>query len=845
MSIKETIILAPRANKAELLKSLALYGKGSFGIRVFSSAYSLAEEMLLRKGIVETDVFPFAEAGFLINSVIRKVDAFRHASFTDSVNMASSLDTLRNLITDDEESAFAKLINDSSFSQKNKSFLEVYELYREALKGKKDRIDVIREALALEYDVDADFVSLEEFPLTPLEQHLLDRVSGAKSKTLELTELFEKEKKRFDNIHYIKAYGNSNEVENTLDYIFRNSIPLDRCVIALADYAKYGQLIYEYSQKYALDVSFAQGISISNSNPARLLKLYHQWDRSGYHGADSLMKMLYSSSCNLDKLVGKIGKEVDYSTLKHSINRAGQLKLDGDRKNNIRKVAEFIAVMTRDDRADRDVLMILAEELGQDVCTFLEKYSITGDRRDEEALRIIANSIRMHLHYRPNGHYGEIIGNILSANIGKSASREAALTVTDLKGAFSVCREHLFILGLSAGNFPGTVRENYLLLDDDVALFSVNGPTSIKMLERKKIELFKLLSLYSSLDAEIRLSYSCYDMTGLKTENASSVLFEIYKLQHVNASIREYEEELEENETEYFSNQLSVSGEIGRATVEGKQLSPLPQADIFAAAFDGKRVFSPSALRNYFSCPKRFYLSSIMGVEEPDSENPLAVIDGRELGNLVHSVMEYKANKDLSEIDFMDYGSRLFDDFLKGKNGPGKEAVESAKEEYRNIIRNGYISDPSNEVMAAEDRISVKHAASGISIVGYPDRVEKDKDGQYLIADYKTKKRVDSTTDDADSFLQVFLYGYMISHKDVNPLPITSCEYRYLRYGASVMHPYNREVEIMLENRLLQLKESLDAGVYPCINDDNICKHCGYATICGKETDSSEDEDDK
>ena len=89
-----------------------------------------------------------------------------------------------------------------------------------------------------------------------------DRVLGK----LGVADLFEAENKTQKDITYIKAYGNSNEVENTLDYIFTNNIPLDDCVIAATNSAKYNQLLLEYSQKYDLPMTFSNGISINNTS---------------------------------------------------------------------------------------------------------------------------------------------------------------------------------------------------------------------------------------------------------------------------------------------------------------------------------------------------------------------------------------------------------------------------------------------------------------------------------------------------------------------------------------------------------------------------------------------------
>ena len=95
MTIKETIILAPGANKTELLRSLALYGQGSFALRIYSSAYNLAEDMLVRKGIINNNVVSEAEVPYIISKCMKSVSAFENSSYTDAINIAGSLNTLR------------------------------------------------------------------------------------------------------------------------------------------------------------------------------------------------------------------------------------------------------------------------------------------------------------------------------------------------------------------------------------------------------------------------------------------------------------------------------------------------------------------------------------------------------------------------------------------------------------------------------------------------------------------------------------------------------------------------------------------------------------------------------
>ena len=836
--IRETIILAPGANRTELLRSLALHGQGSFAVRIYNSAYTLASDMLLRKGIIFNNIVTDSEAGYMIARCMKSVEAYENASFTDALNMESSLNTLRKLIVSDEKSQMERLLTESDFAEKNRNLLETYQLYRDMKAERMDGVDIIREALEHEYQLQAQFIELREFPLLALEKELLNRISNGSAKQISLNDLLEVEEKPLDNISYIRAYGNSNEIENAINYIFENDMPLDDCVVAVTD-PKYSQLMLEYSQKHGINVAFARGTGINNTNPARLLRLYYLWDTDGYHGVDPLLAMLDSACFDMQKLSGRFSEETDHVTVKNTIDRAGQLKFSPDLKDNVRKFEEYAPLIGEKDRISLDVLRVLAEELGRDVLSFLNEYAVVRNSDDEEALRCITYAIEGYLSYNPDGSYTDIFKNVLSASVGKSVSREGYLTVTDIRGAMSVCRRHLFVIGLSANNFPGKVRENYLLLDDDLSLFGEDVPLSNMVIERKKDDLNNLLKLYSSLGAEIRLSYSCYDITGIKEENASSVLFGIYGKQYPGATISDYEKTLKEGETSYLQNKLSVTGQVLDSLTADQIIASIPEGDITDQPFEGARTFSPSALEIFFSCKKRFYLSSILGIEEPDPDDPFTVIDARDMGTLVHSVMEYLADDpDVSEKAFMKHAEEMFDEYLRTRTPINETMTDNARKEFLDMALKGYRNDPHNRVIAAEEKFSVMHRESGIGIYGYPDRVEIDENGQYLIADYKTKRRYEHEENDINTCLQVVLYAYMMSHRKENRLPISYCTYRYLRYSTPVNCVYNAEMENELTKKLLEVRDALNSGHFPCADDEDSCKYCRFASICGKNRES-------
>ena len=85
----------------------------------------------------------------------------------------------------------------------------------------------------------------------------------------------------------------------------------------------------------------------------------------------------------------------------------------------------------------------------------------------------------------------------------------------------------------------------------------------------------------------------------------------------------------------------------------------------------------------------------------------------------------------------------------------------------------------------------------------------------------------------------------MMTHREDRPLPISYCEYRYLRYKDPVHCDYDREMESKLTDKLMQVKEALDTGVFQRTeNEKENCKYCKFASICGKEKKEQVDDDE-
>lgn len=829
--MKESIIFAPSCNGTELLRTLARFGKNTLGVRVESAA-GLSRLALMRSGVcVKEDFLPRREEPSVYNSFLNKITYFASASYADCEQIAAAVFAMRSLIPENEEETVRNTLPGGEFKNKNEALAEAYSQYREALQDNNyiDSIGLIRKAISEAEPINAEFVILKEYRLSPLEKALLQKLAGDSYQEISLIELFGKEEQALPEIVMTNAYGASNEIEDILGYIFQNNLPLDQCVIAAADTTSYSQLIYDESLQYGIPVTFGNGIPIINSNPAELLKLFNEWDTSGFHGINALEKLLTSEAFDRN--------ELGLSGILKISRMAGQLRISTDAAENQKRIEAYRGTVTKDEDLETlESVVHLAEELAKGCSYFIRTYSVIREgfegRVDRSALGVITNTLDAYTKFSEND-ISLIIPDILSKTVCSEISREGELYMTGISGAQASLRKNLFIVGLSASNFPGSPRENYLLLDSDFFLFGneEDVPTSANRIRNKKRTLGNLLHTASALGVNIRLSYAGYQLAEHKEDNPSSVLFEIYQSVHSDSSMEDFQESL--RKVGFFDQTLSGVSGIGRAfnnNIIGMPDAVPEQEEILPA--DMEKAWSPSALENFFSCPRYFYLTRILKIREPEEDDPFTVINANQLGTLAHKQMEHLAEAHVSKEDFLKRAEKEFEDFLKSRPPLHPEAVANERRDYLRMMENAYDGDPDNEVISAEEKWTVEHE-SGVKLFGYPDRIEKMSDGKYVIADFKTKRKIEHVEDDVDTCLQVLLYAYMAEKQGY---PVTSCEYRYMRQNESVVCKYDESMKAALARKLEFFRQSLENSVYPCKpgEQDENCKYCKCGDICGK-----------
>jgi len=865
--MREKIILAPGANGDELKKSLAMHGSNCFNLRI-CGAGELARLAMMRSGISVTGEFISAgEETAIVAEAVKGEAYFGKATYSDLREITMAIRRMRSLVAEfDEVKAVTDILRKGLFKEKNDALISVYRKYMAILSDRKltDSVSLIRRAAYECQPIDADFYYLKEYPLNPLERSLLNRVSFGNAQEGTISGLFGLKGESVRVKCFRNCYGAANEAETILTEIY-SSHSIDTCTVAETDAVTYGQLFFDYAVLYDIPVSFGCGIPVINSNPAKLLELYYHWMTGGFFGAASVKALLLSEVFDREKLMSLYPERSNDFSWSVFYDVVGAIRLTNDRTVNSERLAGFVKAVSDeearispgDEKAGKTVMQkklcipfleVLARELSLPPEEFIAKYSVIRKGTETNTQRLIMNldmaaSRAIYDELKVIGSSvdrdtEDIISSVMKMSVRTGRNEPGKLYVTGIDGALSSIREHLYIAGLSASRYPGSPRENYLLLDADLKLFGEGAEhmTSDGHIARKRERLLTLARLATGLGSSVEVSFAGLNVSELKHENASSLVFELYR-EDIGRNLAE--KNLEEHiiKIGYFEPAISSARNIGKAYNEGKTISANMTTARRAAAvsWNPDREYSPSALDTFFSCPRSFMLKYIFGLPVPDDDKPFEVMAANESGTLAHALMEELANTDMSKGEFMRLSEDFFDRFIAVHPPLVPRNVQIEKDAFLEMMETAYDMDPHREVILKEEDIHCLHE-SGVKIHGFPDRVEKLDAGSYLIVDFKSGRSIVHEQDDIESCLQVIVYAYMMEQKGYR---ISGAEYRYIRLGETVSCKYDDEMKEKLLGKLKEFKKHLDASDYPLPSvgedDNDPCRFCKYATVCGRD----------
>ena len=424
----------------------------------------------------------------------------------------------------------------------------------------------------------------------------------------------------------------------------------------------------------------------------------------------------------------------------------------------------------------------------------------------------------------------DIIKSILKKRVCVQGAKRGHIHLTTFGSAALTLRKDMYIAGLASSVFPGSPKENYLLLDDDLNLF---GRDAKYLLSEERIKgrldiVHRLVSLCTDAGSNIFLSYSGQNVADLKKDNVSSVVYNIFRMESgINATPEELNARIKK--IGYFDPDISVLTEMGRKYNEGIiAIKEKPEVKLpYRAAWNPDKSYSPSMLNMFFSCPRRFELTYLLGIAEPEDDRMFDVLAANKQGTLAHSIMEKLANTDMTRENFLKIASDDFDTYMKMNTPLISERVEGFKEEFIEMMGNAYDMDLHREVVLKEEDIECVHKPTKLKIHGLPDRVEKDSDGKYIIVDFKTGRTVEHAENDFNTCLQGIIYAYIMEQAGYD---VKGIEFRYIRLGETVTCEYNQDMKKVLTDAFKEFKEAMETGKFSRYVGD--CKYCKHNEIC-------------
>lgn len=869
--MREKIIFAPELNENEMLKNMALHGVKCFNLHIFNDI-KLAQYALMRNGIYDKQQpISTVEENAIMLRALECTNYFGNVTFSDVREISSAVRNMRMLVSDeDEKAAIRKVLEKGEFKEKNEAIYKVYDEYMNILEAEAliDRIGIIRNALIKCAPLEVDFCVLQGSVLNPVQKALIHKLSNGKYKEIKLSELYNIDDTSSSDkkveLQYIKnCYGVANEIETALQEIYEGKM-LDTCTIAVTNYNSYCQQFYDYAIHHNVPIAFGKGIPIINSSPAILLSMYNHWMYDAFFGGEALTAMIKSSAFNKSKLKEVFGNLPENFSWNGFYKVVGQIRLTNDNEINTKRINDFEKAIKakkeikKEDKEYKELqlkkecipyIKLMANELALPIEDFISKYAIVRWKEEKNAnsiyetldltaKRVIYNELKVITDINDSQAVGDIIQNILQKNICNSSAKAGTIYLTDIPGAMSCMRDNLFVVGLSASNYPGKPKENYLLLDTDIRCFGEDASflLSTERIKNKSSQLMRLVRFATQLDARIYISYAGLNVSDLKNDNASSMVYELFKEEKGDSATAD---ELSKNTDTvgYFEPRISNTRNIGLAYNKGEIIENegIPH-------FDGEidlsgcleKSYSPTSVVDFVKCPRLFALKNLFGVSEARRDSAFQVASALDTGNMMHTLMQKIANKKADENTFVAMAADVFDNFILEHPPIISQSIDSEKKQFMDMARIAYMGRPTGEVIMQEKDISCVHE-TGVKLHGYPDCVEKLADGSVRVIDYKTNKNVEHVENDPLSCIQVMIYGYILEKMGYK---VSSGEYRYLCLGETISCVYNDDTKSIFNKKMKLLRKYLDEisnfiCKMPDIEED-VCKECMLVNLCKK-----------
>lgn len=455
-----------------------------------------------------------------------------------------------------------------------KKILAVYEAALE--RGKfVDRPEVLRRAVrALRESPrssDSLYLLAGSFELSAAERELVNRISGARLRTLE-ADGPETWAGNASRATLSRALGEENEIREILRRILADGLPFDDVEILATDPATYGPIVYELTQEHDVPCTFGGGIPATFTRPGQAALGYLRWLGRNFE-SEELREVVAGGLLDLTRICagdppGPIpaarelrearigwGRERSLESLdSHVARRAAEVESARRRseedEEDLATRIEWLRERLATARAVRDLvarLIALAPEpdagevelraVARSASVFVAGFArIAGDPDSmaSSALRGLFGELEtLPVTRLPLAQAATRLADaVRSLHIAADRPRPGRLHLGDYRNGGYSGRSHTFFVGLDSRRHPGSGLQDPVLLDEERrGINAALRPQELAMRGGRPAEnTLAWKSCVARVRGEITVSYPCWNLLEAREQFPAASYLEVFRL---------------------------------------------------------------------------------------------------------------------------------------------------------------------------------------------------------------------------------------------------------------------------------------------------------------------------
>jgi len=518
---------------------------------------------------------------------------------------------------------------------------------------------------------------------TPLQKNLITALAGESLFPLPVDTLQENQLLKGKNtVSFYHAYGITNELREILRRLHARRIPLDQVTVAYTN-QEYVSAMYSLSLTLDFEFTVFEGISAFLTGPGRTLQGILSWVNS-----DFSTKVFNDLLLSGDLIIKPAGaqKEIPPHQAVCLLRDAGigwgrdryQLLDLYTQKMGNEQAQQFnsaIQSLIKQIPAENDEGYVSFGDFCRALAEMVQSLTRVKDDFDSAALTAITSCLKgiaglSSLEMTVEEAVDRLTDLLKNLKVGCSGPQPGRLHLTSYRNLVWSERPYTFVVGLDANSFPGSLRQDPVLLDSELEKINADLPLSVDRLENK---LSNMANALASRRGELVLSYSCFDVAENRELFPAPLLLQFYRQIKDNPlldysdflssledpagyssgdadPLDEVEWWLYKNKTEGLFDQVVVGScysniSSGQKALEARQL---PEPTEYDGALPGvdlaeslpTKIFSCSQLEYLAGCPYAFFLRYVLGVKPPEEIlfDPAKWLDPMTRGTLLHSI---------------------------------------------------------------------------------------------------------------------------------------------------------------------------------------------------------------